>query len=59
MTKRREIALITGASRGIGLELALVFGRNGFELTVVAGSESELERLERGGKVLCSCRASK
>lgn len=45
MAKRREIALITGASGGIGLELARVFARNGFDLIVVARRAAELEAL--------------
>ena len=45
MKKRRETALITGASGGIGLELAHVFAQNGFDLIVVARRASELEAL--------------
>lgn len=45
MTKRRETALITGASGGIGLELARVFAEHGFDLIVVARRASELEEL--------------
>ena len=45
MAKRRETALITGASGGIGLELALVFAQEGFDLIVVARRASELEAL--------------
>lgn len=41
----RETALITGASGGIGLELARVFAKNGFDLIIVARRESELEAL--------------
>ena len=39
----RNLALITGASSGIGLELARVFAQNGYDLIVNAASE----RLER------------
>jgi short-subunit dehydrogenase len=45
MTRAREIALITGASGGIGLELARVFAAHGFDLIVVARRKSELEAL--------------
>ena len=34
--------LITGASRGIGLELAKLFARDGFDLVLVARNESDL-----------------
>lgn len=36
-------ALITGATSGIGKELARVFAREGFELIIVAREEAELE----------------
>jgi short-subunit dehydrogenase len=41
----RETVLITGASGGIGLELAKVFSKEGFDLIVVARRAEELERL--------------
>ena len=49
-------ALITGASSGIGLELARVFGENGFELVINAEDEelarAESELVSSGSKVL-------
>lgn len=45
MANRRETALITGASGGIGLELAQVFAEQGFDLVVVARREAQLEAL--------------
>ena len=45
MTRAQQTALITGASGGIGLELARVFAEHGFDLIVVARRESELEAL--------------
>jgi short-subunit dehydrogenase len=45
MTRNSETALITGASGGIGLELARQFASHGFNLIVVARRESELEGL--------------
>jgi short-subunit dehydrogenase len=39
----RELALITGASVGIGLELARVFARNGFDLLLVSRRPDALE----------------
>lgn len=40
-SKRRTV-LITGASSGIGYELAKIFARNGFDLVLVARSELKL-----------------
>jgi uncharacterized protein len=51
----RPLALVTGASSGIGLELAKQFAKNGFDLIIAAedaeldGAARELEAL--GGKV--------
>lgn len=40
-------ALITGASSGIGLELAKIFARNGHNLVLVARSENTLNELKK------------
>jgi hypothetical protein len=42
---RREIALITGASGGIGLRLAELLAQRNFDLVVVARRQPELEEL--------------
>ncbi|HYB98781.1 MAG TPA: SDR family oxidoreductase [Candidatus Limnocylindrales bacterium] len=59
-------ALITGASAGIGRELALVFGENGYDLIVVARTRARLEsvadevrsRFGRRVDILCADLAS-
>jgi short-subunit dehydrogenase len=43
----RKTALITGASRGIGRELARVFAERGFDLIAAARNEEQLRELER------------
>ena len=40
-------ALITGASGGIGLELARIHAQNGCDLVIVARSEAKLNRIKR------------
>jgi short-subunit dehydrogenase len=45
MTLVKETALITGASSGIGLELAHLFACNGHDLVLVARNEENLRRL--------------
>jgi short-subunit dehydrogenase len=45
MARPRPLALITGASSGIGLELARIYAREGFELALVARRGEALERL--------------
>ena len=45
MAGKGKTALITGASGGIGLELARVFGAEGYDLIVVARSADQLEKI--------------
>jgi short-subunit dehydrogenase len=46
-TRRRRTALITGASSGIGEELAGLFAGDGFDLVLVARTEHKLHELGR------------
>ncbi|TFH27991.1 MAG: SDR family oxidoreductase [Myxococcales bacterium] len=43
--ERRPVALVTGASSGIGQELAKVFAANGFDLVLVARRRGPLQQL--------------
>src|SRR5260221_11377905 len=45
MANNGQTALITGASGGIGMELARVFAREGFDLVLVARRKEELDKL--------------
>lgn len=45
--QERKIALITGASRGIGLELAAIFAQAGNDLVLVARNKKDLETIRR------------
>ncbi|HMQ50541.1 MAG TPA: SDR family oxidoreductase [Anaerolineae bacterium] len=48
MSNSNKTALITGASGGIGYELAIVFAKHGYNLVVVARSELKLKQLANG-----------
>ena len=45
--KSRKTALITGASSGIGLELARVFAKNQIDLVITARSEGKLAEIKK------------
>ncbi len=42
-----ETVLITGASSGIGYELAKIYAKNGHDLVVVARNKDKLEILKK------------
>ena len=48
MPDHHPFAVITGAAKGIGRELARVFARNGYDLLITAGSE----QIEEAGREL-------
>ncbi|KAF0963503.1 SDR family NAD(P)-dependent oxidoreductase [Rhodococcus sp. T7] len=57
---RRPLALVTGASRGIGLELAKLFAQDGYDLVVVADSDtldSAVSELASTGATIVPVRA--
>ena len=43
-----EIALVTGAGRGIGRAVAELFGREGAKVVLVARTESQLQEVTTG-----------
>jgi len=47
MAETRKTALVTGASSGIGLELAKCFAADGHDLVLVSRSENELNEIAR------------
>ena len=52
-TSDKGLAVVTGASSGIGLELARQFAENGFDLLIASNSEriqQAAESLRRGGR---------
>lgn len=52
MTSERPLAIVTGASSGIGYELAKQFGEHGFDLIVIAENDeitAAAERLRQSG----------
>lgn len=50
-----KIALITGASKGIGKAFAYIFAKNGYSLILLARTLSELEELQRELKTKYQC----
>jgi len=52
--KNKKIALITGASNGIGLELAKKFAANDFNLIIVARDEQKLQKAKAELEILGS-----
>ncbi|MCD7035691.1 SDR family NAD(P)-dependent oxidoreductase [Metabacillus sp. GX 13764] len=46
MTEQRQLAMITGASSGLGLELAKQFAQNGYDIALSGSSERVFEAAE-------------
>jgi short-subunit dehydrogenase len=51
----KNVALITGASTGIGRELAHIHAEKGGDLAIVARSKDKLEALKTELEGLCNC----
>src|SRR4051812_17517992 len=47
MENKKDWTLITGATSGIGYELAKVFAKNGHNIILVARSQDDLERIAK------------
>jgi short-subunit dehydrogenase len=56
--RARQTALVTGASSGIGLELARVFAKEGFDLVLVARRRAALAKLARELRDTHGCAAT-
>ncbi|HEY0916022.1 MAG TPA: SDR family oxidoreductase [Solimonas sp.] len=56
MERTNKTALITGASSGIGYELAKVFAQEGHDLVLVARSEDQLRRIAQDLEQQCGAR---
>ena len=55
MNDRRKLAVVTGASSGIGLELALQFANNGFDLILSAEDDALGDVYKRQTRARASC----
>ena len=44
---KKQTALITGASNGIGYELSKIFAKNGYNLVLIARSKSKLDNMKK------------
>jgi len=58
--RNRPVAWVTGASRGMGANIALEFARNGYDLAITARDQQRLDRIAKeasalGADVLALC----
>lgn len=52
MERKNEYALVTGATSGIGYELAKLLAKNGYDLAIVSRDEQELNHKAEEFKLL-------
>ena len=47
MTNKNNVAVVTGASRGIGLAIAIELAKMGYSLGLIARSQTDIEKASR------------
>lgn len=51
----KKLVVITGASSGIGMELAKVFSKQGYPTLLLARRKEEMEKLKLKNSIIESC----
>ena len=53
MSDTRQLAVVTGASRGLGVELATSLAEYGADLALMAGNEEKMKKVAEGIREKC------